>query len=1541
MNSLLLTLTAVLILVLSALFAAPLFIDWNDYRPAFEQQASKLLGREVKVGGQVHLIVLPAPQLKFDDVKVAGEDGSLDKPFLEAKSLEAKIDVGTLLTGRVEAHQLTIVDPTLRLEIKSDGTGNWGDVGRPGVPAPFAPKDVLLDSVQVSGGTVEIVMDGARKFVLSNIDGEASAASLSGPYKVSAAYDFEGRRQTLRFSTGAMDAAGKFRLKAALRDPGRSTNYQLDGAVTGLGGTPAYDGTILMRIANLAAAQPALEEAAVETLPAESEPEIESELAAESEPAPIGDTGAPSGPRDTATFVELKGDLKATPDRAELPEFDLTIHAAGRPQILKGSLDLDFREPFKADGKLAARWVDLDALLAASPADEKPSPTEVLYMFAEWVLDETASIGEGALTLDVEQASLGGDLVGGLDMQLAGKDGGVTIERLKAVLPGDNRIAVSGRLRQGELGPVFSGPIEISGSGLRTLTRWAAGDREMSGRASAGEFALSALLTIGDGELKLADANGEVSDTKFRGLLNYQAGDTNLIEVTLESDRLDLREMLGDGPIWSAWLSANGEETAPSEDSGKDTDLLAQLRDDDVRATLTIGELLLPDIPSGKLDAKLGLVDGTLDIEALEFLAPGAIALSGNGRVANVADAPTGSVDLSLQAQTTDALRVLTDLFGLPEDVRKSKHLSALAPLDVRAGLVATGDSAATRASLELSGQVGNSDIAVVARAKGAPAELADAEIDIAGSVTGERPQAFLVLLFPDLPQDRLASAGTQGKLSVRLNGVPRTKLTGRGALETGAMQLAFEGQGSLKEDAITLNGYGSIATQDASLALPLLGIDAPPSANNVPLTFSANVAKNGATLDLDSVKAKIDGNAIEGSAHFERDGAMTNFKIAANADYVSLPAVLGILVAWGRTTSTEEMLGSITDAADVWPARGFALDIIDSTQGDITLNAKTLSLATPFQVADATLNAKVDNDGLTVTDLDGTLFGGVLSASGALSPRGGGAALNVSADLKGGQLEALSENVAGKTLANGLFHVNVTAQGEGLSPPGIVAGLSGKGSLLLGDGTILGLSPKPLRAVAATAANTKIKATKAQIDADAETVRNTLTSGEYAYAPVQAAFEIKNGTLRFKPMRFVGSGAETDVSAYVELASLKLDSEWQMRLQDTGGVTVPPVSVVFVGPLEEAGAISPAIDTTAIESHLTMRRMQEDVERLETLDVSGRSASQDAAQAEAQAKRAAEAEAAAERAAVEAKEAAEQAAREKAEAEQRAAAEAEAAAERAAAEQAAREKADAERKAAAEAKIAAEKEAAKQAAREKAEAEARAAAEAKAQAAAQAAAKAQAAAEAKAEAEAKAAAEAEAVREAREAAERAAKERAAAEAQAEAEAKAAAQAKAAAAQAKAAAERAVQERAAAEAKAAAERAARQRIEAEANAAAEAAEAARAAEAASAAEAARAAAAARAADAARAAAAARAATEANATAAVPDGLLPPVPPDGASSDPIAEMLAGDGETATDAEVIDEETVVEETPKPAPRRYRRKRSRPDDWKKNYSIFGGGF
>ena len=1192
MNSLLLALTALLILVLSALFAAPLFIDWNDYRPVFETQATKLLGREVKVGGEVHLVLLPAPELRFDDVKVADQEGRLDRPFLEARSLEAWLNIGALLSGGMEAKKIAIVDPVLRLDVRADGSGNWSDVGRRGVALPFAPKDVMLDSVSVSGGRVEITREGAPRLTLEEVSGEASAASLSGPYKVTAGYSFEGRPQQLRFSTSEPDAAGLFRIKSSLADPERNTTYLLDGGVTGLGGQLLYDGNIVVRVANAAPGE-----------------EVQEDSETTSEDQQQADTATK---RDKSSRLELKGPLKATPDHADLADFDLTVHANGHPQLLKGRLALDYGDTFKAMCELTAGFVDLDALFTAPGAEVQPSPAAVLYMLAEKALGQAAEFGEGSLGVTIEQASLGGDLIGAVDLALATQDGGLKLERLKAVLPGGNRIDASGRLNHGEIGPIFAGPIKLEGSGLRPLTRWAAGDRDSSGQVSTGDFTLQGMAKVGDGELELAEASGELSGTKFRGDLRFQGGERSLIELTLDSDRLDLRDMIGDGPIWRSWMpdQAKPAGAAAAQAAAEEQNLLTQFRDEDVKVTLRVGELLLPNIPAGKLDARFSLIRDTLDVQQLDFAAGSAIALNGKGRIERLSEAPSGSVDFALKASTPDSLRIASELFGLPDSVTKSPNLASLAPLDIHVGLVAAREGDATKASLELGGQAGGSNIALLAHALGEPAKLGEAKIDLDGSVTGAKPEAILVLIFPDLPAQRLAAAaaGSQGRLSVKLAGVPKTKVVGRAELATATMNIAFDGQGSLQDNGIALAGKGTAASTDASLALMLVGLEAPPSAAGVSLSLSGDIAKQGTSIDLSGVTGTVAGQAVVGNAHFDRGADKTQFKLAANADSVSLPSLLGVLVAWQRTPSTEEMLGAIgAGASEVWPSRGFSLGVIENSEGEITLNAKKLALGSPFQVTGATLVGRVGKDGLAVTDLKGRLFGGAFVASGSLSPLGAGADLKAHAELTGGKLDELSKAVIGADLAKGPFDLAFDLQGEGLSPPGLVAGLSGEGTLSLGPGALLALNPDPLRRVATVAANKTIKVDKEQIAAEARTVREKLTKGIYKYGPAKLAFDVKNGTLRLEPAALASQGGVTKINGYVELASLKLDSEWAVSLSGAKNRDVPPVTLVFAGALNQADAIAPTVDTGAIESYLTMRRMQEDVERLERLDMSGK----------------------------------------------------------------------------------------------------------------------------------------------------------------------------------------------------------------------------------------------------------------------------------------------------------------------------------------------
>ena len=291
-----------------------------------------------------------------------------------------------------------------------------------------------------------------------------------------------------------------------------------------------------------------------------------------------------------------------------------------------------------------------------------------------------------------------------------------------------------------------------------------------------------------------------------------------------------------------------------------------------------------------------------------------------------------------------------------------------------------------------------------------------------------------------------------------------------------------------------------------------------------------------------------------------------------------------------------------------MWPARSFALEPLTGAEGEITLNADTLTLGAPFKIDQAALEAEIDSNGLTITDLQGRLFGGAFFATGTLSPKGAGAELKAHAELARGSLDQVSQALAGRVLAKGPFTMGLDIAGEGLSPTGLVAGLNGEGTLFVDPGVLQNLSPAPLKRVARTVLRSrKIKLDKDQIAAQTKAVRDTLNRGTYPYGAADLPFKIDNGTLKVAPATLANKASETTINGYVELASLRVDSEWVMRLAGDNSAELPPVNIVFAGPLADAGSISPAIDTAPIETYLTVRRMQEDVERLENLDVSGR----------------------------------------------------------------------------------------------------------------------------------------------------------------------------------------------------------------------------------------------------------------------------------------------------------------------------------------------
>src|ERR1700712_4138024 len=67
----LLGLSIAFIIALLAALIGPYFIDWNQFRPEFEAEATRVVGAPVRVRGELDARLLPTPSLRLRSVRSA------------------------------------------------------------------------------------------------------------------------------------------------------------------------------------------------------------------------------------------------------------------------------------------------------------------------------------------------------------------------------------------------------------------------------------------------------------------------------------------------------------------------------------------------------------------------------------------------------------------------------------------------------------------------------------------------------------------------------------------------------------------------------------------------------------------------------------------------------------------------------------------------------------------------------------------------------------------------------------------------------------------------------------------------------------------------------------------------------------------------------------------------------------------------------------------------------------------------------------------------------------------------------------------------------------------------------------------------------------------------------------------------------------------------------------------------------------------------------------------------------------------------------
>ena len=176
MQTTLLGLAIAIILALVAALVAPFVVDWNHYRTAFENEASRLTGLSVRVTGTIDARILPTPRIKLRNVEI-GEAGR--EPLLRVGSLDLEVRLGPLIRGEVQATEARLVTPQINLALDRSGAIDW--------PVPtraWHADDLSISRLRADDGSI-VLADAASgsRLTLQKLSFDGDVRSLLGPFR--------------------------------------------------------------------------------------------------------------------------------------------------------------------------------------------------------------------------------------------------------------------------------------------------------------------------------------------------------------------------------------------------------------------------------------------------------------------------------------------------------------------------------------------------------------------------------------------------------------------------------------------------------------------------------------------------------------------------------------------------------------------------------------------------------------------------------------------------------------------------------------------------------------------------------------------------------------------------------------------------------------------------------------------------------------------------------------------------------------------------------------------------------------------------------------------------------------------------------------------------------------------------------------------------------------------------------------------------------------------------------------------------------------
>jgi len=1106
----------------------PWFVDWNNYKAGFEQQASRILGQPVHVAGTAHVAILPSPSLTFTNVEV----GDPRAPLMTVARFAVTLELVPLLQGEIHVSAMTLDEPKVRVTAAADGSIDWMRRRAPG--EAIAPDKVVLADVEIKNGTFQYD-DTSTGVALSfgGITATVSASSLAGPWRLDGSYGDDGRTVPFRFSTGRQLEDGTIRVKGDVSPAEVPVAVSVDGVLAAAAATGlSYAGTYQLN--GLADA----------TRPASD---------ANATDAAKPDAGKSSG-------FHSEGSFALTRQRIVIDKAVVAAGPVDRPTSVAGSLTLNFGKQPSFEAVAEARQLDLDRTFGGGPAAPVNVAAAVRYVFAA-VQGLTLPAVPGRIAISVPAIVVGGSVVQGISFTASTDAGGWRIGGFRADLPGQATISADGTLTiRRQIG--FAGAVHLAVAQPAAFAAWWRGAARPASGEPLASFDVSGDAVIGADRISVDDVNARIGDATVTGSFAWGAGHEGGREFStdLKADRIDLDQMKA-----LATLLLGSEPSA------------AVALADSFSVRLAAGTLQYDNVTAGDV-----LIDADYKDDVLRVVQFGVGNLGGasfrvtGGRIDGLkSPSPRGRLDIRLEATTFDGLARIVGKFAPDSGIADwlTRNGAALGPAFANVRILAPPKDGAAGYGVTLDGVAGPTTFV--------------AGLQVVANTTEWRQSAGKLSVVLDSPDS--ASLARQFGLAATAPGADsgaHVEIDADGAPERGlatTVRADFAGLFAAASGKLVIGAAwnpsftGTLAATSDDLApvasMAGLGI---PGAVGAKLDLKGALSADTSGLAVTWTHGSVADRAVGGSVKVSP--APTGWRL--DGDLAVDAADLGWLTALSLGSAPQPT----DDPKAPWSKNLFTPPTYGQLSGKLAVTADRLSVG-GLVVAAPKLALTIQPQRLDLDMTGGTLAGG--SASGGISVQNvdGNANLTGQVNVTGAALETFLWQSDGQPVATGTFDLSSNFEATGRSPSALIANMTGGGTVSIHNGRARFVNPNAATAIV------RVADLGEQYGDEAlkTTVTDQLDADSLAFADAGGAFAIAGGTARLDDLTVHGPNSTLQGDTAIDLGALSLDSDWTLAFDIGEADGIPPkIGIAFRGPL---AAPTRTIDAIPLSSYLSTRQ--------------------------------------------------------------------------------------------------------------------------------------------------------------------------------------------------------------------------------------------------------------------------------------------------------------------------------------------------------------